>query len=109
MRLLLNMHDIFTAFVDSGSMVTTLSLFGYHLMKKQPELKAIPNLDLEIFEADVSLLLNYKGYIEYSEATPFSDVELFVLVLFVQENDFNRTCPVIIGTIVLRICRDQLS
>lgn len=109
MRLLLNMHDIFTAFLDSGSMVTTLSLFGYHLMKKQPELKAIPNLDLEIFEADVSLLLKYKEYIEYSEATPFSDVELFVLVLFVQENDFNRTCPVIVGTIVLRICREQLS
>lgn len=71
-------------------------------------------MDLEIFVADVSLLLKYKGYIEYSEATPFSDVELFVLVLFVQNifvqnNDFNRTCPVIIGTIVLRICRDQLS
>lgn len=71
-------------------------------------------MDLEIFVADVSLLLKYKGYIEYSEATPFSDVELFVLVLFVQNifvqnNDFNRTCPVIIGTIVLRICREQLS
>lgn len=66
-------------------------------------------MDLEIFVADVSLLLKYKGYIEYSETTPFSDVELFVLVLFVQNNDFNRTCPVIIGTIVLRICKDQLS
>lgn len=98
----------FTAFVDSGSMVTILSLFGYHLMKKHPELKVIPNLDLEMFAADVSLLLKYKGYIEYSEATPFSDVELFVLVLFVHDTDFNRTCPVIIGTIVLRICRDQL-
>lgn len=66
-------------------------------------------MDLEIFVADVSLLLKYKEYIEYSEATPFSDVELFVLVLFVQDNDFNGTCPVIIGTIVLRICREQLS
>lgn len=41
-------------------MVTTLSLFGYHLMKKHPELKDIPNLDLEMFAADLSLLLKYR-------------------------------------------------
>lgn len=89
-------------------MVTTLSLFGYHSMKKQPEFKRLTKFGSRKSVADVSLL-KYKGYIEYSETTPFSDVELFVLVLFVQNNDFNRTCPVIIGTIVLRICKDQLS
>lgn len=41
--------------------------------------------------------------------TPFSDVELFVPVLIVPDTDFNRNCPVIIGTNVLRICRDQSS
>lgn len=53
------MHEnSFTALVDSGSMVhvTTLSLSGYHSMKKQPELKVLSNLGLEISVADGSLL-----------------------------------------------------
>lgn len=101
------MHEnSFTALVDSGSMVTTLSLSGYHSMKNQPELKDLSNLGLEISVADGSLL-KYKGYIECSVKTPFSNVELFVPVLIVPDTDFNRNCPVIIGTNVLRICRDQ--
>lgn len=77
------MHEnSFTALVDSGSMVTTLSLSGYHSMKNQPELKDLSNLGLEISVADGSLL-KYKGYIECSVKTPFSNVELFVPVLIV--------------------------
>lgn len=75
-------------------------------MKNQPELKDLSNLGLEISVADGSLL-KYKGYIECSVKTPFSNVELFVPVLIVPDTDFNRNCPVIIGTNVLRICRDQ--
>ncbi|XP_062612631.1 uncharacterized protein LOC134274364 [Saccostrea cucullata] len=98
----------FTGLVDSGSMVTTLSFSGYNSMTNQPELKDLSNLGLEVSVADGSLL-KYKGYIECSVKIPFMDVELFVPVLIVPDTDFNRTCPMIIGTNVLRICRDLLG
>ena len=98
----------FTGLIDSGSMITTLSLSGYHSMTNPPELKDLSMLGLEVSVADGSLL-KYKGYIECILRIPFIEVELDVPVLIVPDTDFNRKCPVIIGTNVLRIYRDLLS
>lgn len=96
------------ALIDSGSMVSTISLTGYKLLRNQPELKTLANLGLEVSVADGSLL-QYKGYIECTLKIPFLDIELSVPMLVVQDTEFNRKCPIIIGTNVLRICRHVLN
>ena len=60
---------------------------------------------LEVSVADGSLL-NYNGYIECILKIPFIELELYVPVLIVPDTNFNRTCPVIIGTNVLKIYSD---
>lgn len=96
------------ALIDSGSMVSTISLTGYKSLENQPELKTLSNLGLEVSVADGSLL-QYKGYIECTLKIPFLDIEFFVPMLVVQDTEFNKKCPIIIGTNVLRICRNVLN
>lgn len=93
------------ALIDSGSMVTTLSETGYKSLKNQPEMRNLTSLGLEVSIADGSLL-KYKGYIECCITIPFMSIDLAVPVLVVPDTNFNKTCPVIIGTNVLRLCRD---
>lgn len=54
-------------------------------------------------------LLQYKGYIECTLKIPFFDIEFFVPMLVVQDTKFNKKCPIIIGTNVLRICIHVLN
>lgn len=101
-------NEQFKALIDSGSMVTTLSISGYNCLQNKPELKELSNLGLEVTVADGSLL-DYRGYIECTLQVPCMNLEVFVPVLIVQDTEFNKNCPVIIGTNVLRICREFLG
>jgi hypothetical protein len=74
-------------------------------LQNKPELKDLSNLGLGVTVADGSLL-EYKGYIECSLLVPGMKLELFVRVLMVQDTEFNTNCPVIIGTNLLRICKE---
>lgn len=93
------------ALIDSGSMITTLSKTGYNSLKNQPEMRNLTSLGLEVSIADGSLL-KYMGYIECCITIPFMNIDLAVPVLIVPDTNFNKTCPMIIGTNVLRLCRD---
>lgn len=101
-------NEQFKALIDSGSMVTTLSISGYNCLQNKPELKELSNLGLEVTVADGSLL-DYRGYIECTLQVPCMNLEVFVPVLIVQDTEFSKNCPVIIGTNVLRICREFLG
>lgn len=52
-------------------------------------------------------LLHYNGYIECSVRV--LDIEMFVPILIVPETGFSMNCPVIIGTMLVRVCRDHWS
>lgn len=71
-------------------------------------MRTLANLGLEVSVADGSLL-QYKGYIECTIKISLLDIEFFVPMLVVQDTEFNKKCPIIIGTYVLRICRYVLN
>ena len=95
------------ALIDSGSMVTTISESGYNNLKVKPTLNNLDQLGLEISVADGSSL-KYMGYIECSLTLPFLTKSSYdIPVLVVPDTDFNYKCPVIVGTNVLRLCKES--
>ena len=104
-NILLN-GEIMNALLDSGSMITTLSETRYNLLLNKPELKELSTLGLQISVADGSIL-QFRGYIEC--IISLLDIELLVPIVIVPETEFNKNCPVIVGTNILRICRDHYS
>jgi len=97
------------ALVDSGSMVTTVSESFYNSLEDKPSLNSIENLGLKVSIADGSAL-SYKGYIECTVIIPFlPDFNIQVPVLVVPDTDFNQSCPVIVGTNIIRICKESCS
>ena len=104
---MINDHEV-DALIDSGSMITVVSNSFYRSMRDKPELQSLDSL-LDVSVADGSKL-KYFGYIEARIVVPFvSDFELWVPVLVVPDTDFNQTCPVIVGTNVLRPLRSRVS
>jgi len=87
-------------------MITTLSEKKYKSLLVKPELRELSALGLQISVADGSIL-QYKGFIECT--MKFLDLELFVPIVIVPETEFNKNCPVIVGTNILRICREYFS
>ncbi|PJE77542.1 hypothetical protein CI610_03533 [invertebrate metagenome] len=97
------------ALIDSGSMVTTISESGLCRLPGENQLLNLNELGLEVSVADGSPL-GYLGYVECSVKLPFlSEVEFFVPILVVPDTKFNAKCPVIIGTNVIRQCKDLLT
>jgi hypothetical protein len=99
------------ALIDSGSMVTTISETGYNNLPDvlKPDLLSLDKLGLEVTVADGSSL-KYLGYIECSILVSFlADTEFFAPVLVVPDTEFTAKCPVIVGTNIIRLCRDVSS
>lgn len=94
------------ALLDSGSMITTLSEKKYKSLLDKPELRELSALGLQISVADGSIL-QYKGFIECT--MKLLDLELFVPIVIGHETEFKKNCPVIVGTNILRICREYFS
>jgi len=85
-------------------MITTVSETFYRSLQDLPDLQGLDSL-LDVSVADGSKL-SYLGYIEVSIVVPFiSDFVLKVPVLVVPDTELNNTCPVIVGTNVLRPIR----
>jgi hypothetical protein len=95
-----------TALLDSGSMISTLSEDRYDRLNSKPELKQLTDLGLDISVTDGSCL-KYKGYIECTIRV--QDMDLVVPMLIVPSTEYNKICPVIVGTNIIRVCRDYFQ
>ena len=96
-----------SALVDSGSNITTVCEEFYQSLSHRPELKSLSDFDLEV-ECAGGNMLPYTGYIEASLQVPFlphSDIEVPVLV--VPTTEYSLKVPVVIGTNVIRQCRNM--
>ncbi|XP_060556168.1 uncharacterized protein LOC132716854 [Ruditapes philippinarum] len=97
--------NTFKCLLDSGSMVSTISQSAFETLNPKATLKALDSLGLTLSIADGSSL-KYSGYIEATICVPFlSSFNLDIPILVIPDNDFNISCPIIIGTNVLRRCK----
>ncbi|KAH3741842.1 hypothetical protein DPMN_048571 [Dreissena polymorpha] len=97
---------LFTALIDSGSMVTTISENGLKSLSEKPQIIPLDTLGLKLSTADGSLL-KYCGYVEGTICVPsMSNIAFDVPILVIKDNSFNRNCPVSVGTNVIRLVRD---
>lgn len=93
-----------TALIDTGSMVSTISMSLYSSFQNPPELQPIESLGLKVSIAN-GAALEYLGIVECEVSIPFlADFCIGVPMLIVPDTEMNRTCPVIIGTNVIRQC-----
>lgn len=95
--------------VDTGSMVTSISESFYNSLNPQPELHSISELGISLSVLGASgSKVPYSGFIEADISVPFLTTENFVVpVLVMTDTGFNKDCPSIIGTNVIRICKEH--
>lgn len=95
------------ALIDTGSMVTTMSQSVYENMPVKPEILSLDTLQLEI-KAAGGTTLPYSGYIEAEINVPFlQNKPMLVPVLVVPDTQCSGQVPVIIGTNIIRTCKDM--
>ena len=95
----------FKALVNSGSMVTTIAESALEMLENT-EVLNLDNFGLDISVADGSKL-KYIGYIECVIRVPFlNSVEMSFPVLVVLDTEHSADCPLIIGTNVIRRCKE---
>jgi hypothetical protein len=83
--------------LDSGSMVSTISVATLKSMHPPPNIKTLDEFTLSVKVADGSPL-PYLGYVEVSISVTFQSDNMMVLLLVVPETDYNKSVPVVIGT-----------
>ena len=59
--------QIMSALIDSGSMISTISLSGYKTLSDKPELRDISSLEVSVADGSV---LPYLGYVECCVSVP---------------------------------------
>lgn len=96
------------ALIDSGSMVTTVSEEFYKSIVPQPELKGLDNLGLSLQGPD-GRALPYISYIEARIEISFHAAAIDIPVLVVPSTEYNTHVPVIVGTNLIRIARENGS
>ena len=98
-----------TGLIDSGSMITTVSKSFYESLNPVPELSDCNDFGLTVYGANGSRLA-YCGYIVAEVSVPNMGPILHdIPILVVNDTDFNRTVPAIIGTNVIREYRELRS
>ncbi|MEW8548544.1 MAG: reverse transcriptase family protein, partial [Candidatus Thiodiazotropha sp.] len=93
--------------IDSGSNITTVCEEFYQSLPHKPVLKSLNDFDLEV-ECAGGNKLPYTGYIEATlqvHFLPHSEIEVPVLV--VPTTEYSLKVPVVIGTNVIRQCRNM--
>ena len=91
--------------IDSGSMVTTVSEQFYNSLQNKPDLHDITEFQLDVYGANGGTL-PYIGYIEAKIEVPHMNEPLYIPALVTKVSDVNTRVPVIIGTNVIRFCKD---
>lgn len=89
-------------------MVTTVSEEFYQSIVPQPELKSLDNLGLSLQGPD-GKALPYIGYIEARIEISFHAAAVDIPVLAVPSTEYNTHVPVIVGTNLIRIARENSS
>ena len=91
--------------IDSGSMVSSISETFYNSLEPLPELRNITEFGLSVRSAGGNKL-PYKGYIEASVSVPsLGNKTYHVPLLVVSDTEYNTKVPAIIGTNVIRLCK----
>ena len=91
--------------LDSGSRITSISEAFYETLDPKPTLHSITEFGLSVTCAN-GTELPYKGYIEADIVVPsLGNTTYKAPVLVVENTDYNRRVPVIIGTNVIRLCK----
>ena len=94
------------ALIDSGSMVTTMSEEFLESLNPKPELRDLTDFKISLIAANGSSF-PYIGYVEVNISIPFLGRDnVTVPTLVVPTTPYNSHVPVIIGTNVIRLCRD---
>ena len=91
--------------IDSGSMVTTISEEFYNSLQSKPDLHDITEFQLDVYGANGGSL-PYIGYIEARIEIPCMNEILYIPALVTKVSDVNTRTPVIIGTNVIRFCKN---
>ena len=94
--------------LDSGSMVSTISVATLKSMHPPPDIKTLDEFTLSVKVAEGSPL-PYLGYVEVSISVTFQSDNMMVLLLVVPETDYNKSVPVVIGTNILRPIKSSVS
>lgn len=95
-----------TALIDSVSMVTLMSEDFYDFLDPKPKLKGIHDFELNVYGA-AGVVVPYLGYVEARAVIPkLSHREVYVPILVTPSTEYHCHVPVIIGTNVIRLCRD---
>ena len=95
--------------VDTGSQVSTLAAHFYN--EKLSELQLHPIGDLVKVEGAGGQRVPILGYIEAEIRFPGnlagSNMSQMALILIVPDTDYNKKVPLIVGTNVIKVCRDD--
>ena len=98
------------ALVDSGSMVFTVAVSFYQSLPDKPPLQDLSTVGVDINVAVATgSSLHILGYMEVVVAVPSLDFELAFPVLVVPDTAGSKSCPVILGTNVIRRCKSAVS
>ena len=91
--------------LDSGSRITSISEAFYETLDHKPTVHSITEFGLSVTCAN-GTELPYNGYIEADIVVPSLGNTLYKApVLVVENTDYNCRVPVIIGTNVIRLCK----
>ena len=90
-------------------MITTISEDFYRSLSPTPTLISIENCNLKV-EGAGGYTLPYLGYIECGLQIPFLGQQIIeVPALVVPTTDYSLNIPVVVGTNVIKICREKCT
>lgn len=99
------------ALIDTGSMVTCISEHFYESLEHKPVIRDLQDFRLNVYGAGGNVL-PFLGYIEAEVRIPCLTENPFfvpVLVRKLSNSDNDSEIPVIIGTNVIRSCKEMVS
>lgn len=92
--------------IDTGSMISTICEDVLDLITPKPQIHALEELNVKCADGRS---LPYLGYVEVTVELPFLEGRaIHVPLLVVTMTDYNKLVPVIVGTNIIRRCK-QLS
>ena len=98
-----------SALIDTGAMISSMSEEFYNSLDPKPTLQSLTDFRLDVYGADGNLL-PYSGYVEIEICLPFIEKGLNTIsvpILVTPTTEYREKVPVIIGTNVIRVFRDQ--
>ena len=96
----------FKGLIDTGSMLSTISMDVLEQMESKPQLHMLEELEVKCADG---ISLPYLGYVAVTVKLPFLKGQpLYVPLLVVEMTEYNKSVPVIVGTNIKQQCK-QLS